>query len=246
VSDDTPKRPRLKNGYSVTGDEPTRESQRKRPHVPVAQRESIEDVPCACGCGEMLYPVDRWGRERRYLAGHHPLPKPPQKITPEVVARICARLAAFPPAPLAHACALEWVLERSLYEAMERDESIRLQIKSAQAQGAQQLAEYQIHLTEQGNRNWQSPQGLLDRLYPREYSPVKKVETSGPDGGPITQQTISWVLPANTRFPTPVALAAPEAPALPADTSIEAEVEEAEPLERPRKKKKRPRPEPEE
>jgi len=30
-------------------------------------------VPCACGCGEMIVPIDKWGRARTYVSGHNVL-----------------------------------------------------------------------------------------------------------------------------------------------------------------------------
>ena len=31
-------------------------------------------IPCACGCGQQITRYDKWGRPRKYVSGHNPIP----------------------------------------------------------------------------------------------------------------------------------------------------------------------------
>lgn len=195
---------------------------RPRPEQPLTpeEREVYGRRLCACGCGQEIYKVDKWRREALFVKGHRVgtdpgKPKPGlQKITDEVIGRICDRLAAFPPMPFVHACGLEFVSSEAVTQAMQRNEEWQLLIAEAKARGALGLAQYQMRLTEDGSRSWASPQSMLERLYPKEWGLIQRKELSGPDGEPIATKAVTFYLPANPNFPQ----------SLPAPPKVEVEV----------------------
>lgn len=41
-------------------------------------------IPCACGCGEMIPPTDKWGRPHRFISGHNSLTPEARKHNSEM------------------------------------------------------------------------------------------------------------------------------------------------------------------
>lgn len=86
--------------------------------------------------------------------------------------------------PKAHACAKEGVSKQALYQLAERDPSVAERLELASERGAEFYREQVMHADD----DWKRWAWLAERLHPVVFAPPpKRLEASGPGGGPIEQ-----------------------------------------------------------
>lgn len=102
-----------------------------------------------------------------------------RKITPEAVGELCRLIADG--MPLDHACAKVGFRRQSLDEARAKDDELDAQVRDAQAEGA----EWYRSQVMTADDDWKRWAWLAERLHPSLFAPpTKRVEASGPGGGP--------------------------------------------------------------
>jgi hypothetical protein len=109
----------------------------------------------------------------------------PGKLTPEVLGRICAAIAQGE--HRAGACAAQGVTDSALRKLRAEHPEVDEQVAEAEAKGAtyyrKRVAEAEAG--KDARDDWKRWAWLGERLHPSAFAPPpKRVEQSGPDGGP--------------------------------------------------------------
>lgn len=111
-------------------------------------------------------------------------PPGPGKLTPERIDAICERIEGG--AAIAHACYLEGVTPEALRVRRAMDEDVAYRVGRARAVAVDRMRLEFMELMRADKRAAAILLNYMERADPETYAPPKqRVETSGPDGGPI-------------------------------------------------------------
>ncbi|UJR78920.1 hypothetical protein [Sandaracinus amylolyticus] len=111
-----------------------------------------------------------------------------EKLTPEVVDRICELIAQG--MPRVSACYANDVSDMALRYARQRDPEIDEKASKAEAAGAEFYRQKIMEAADSGKaKDWRAYESLAKSLHPKVYvEPAKRIEMSGPDGESLAPQ----------------------------------------------------------